>query len=738
MIPCSLSDHSLVFCVFKAGVPKAPPRTIEYRSYKRYNKQSFLQDLRDTNWTALLDERDTDATVNNWCQRFTDIADQHAPIKKMKVKGVNIPWMTAELSQAMQDRDYHLKKAQKTKSAHHWSSYRKLRCLVNRKVRECKSNYYETLIKENNNNPSGLWKTLNELTSRGTHSSSPTSVISEGVEHKTSKTIASLFNNFFTNIGKSLANAIKQKCASKTFHSDQPPQVNSTFKFKEIEVLSVQKQLSALKINKSTGLDRISARLLKDAAVIIAPTLTDIFNQSLKSSTFPKIFKEGKVTPIFKSGDRNNMSNYRPITVLPILSKILERFVHTQIYNYLTENKILSPNQFGFRPKLSTSTALAFFTDNILENADNGLVTASIFLDFSKAFDTVDHVILSRKLKSISLDDNSLNWFKSYLTNRQQKISINDTLSSSLPVSVGVPQGSILGPLLFIIYINDMPSIVKHGKVILYADDTLLYYSSNSAREIEKYVNEDLHLICRWLNENLLTLNCAKSKFVLFGSSKRLKAFTNISIHVNDHELAREQTFKYLGITFSENLTWTDHLSNISTKINQRIGLLRRVKMFLPLKARLTIYNALMLPLFDYANIVWGDKNNTSLMDQLQILQNKAAKTILDAPYLSSSTEALSKLNWHPLTHRRYLNRMLTIYKLENNLTEFSFNLPKTNHLYNTRRRDDIYLGKPKTNWGKQKLLYQACKEYNVLDHNVKSIPEIARFRNILFRTPYP
>ena len=257
------------------------------------------------------------------------------------------------------------------------------------------------------------------------------------------------------------------------------------------------------------------------------------------------------------------MSNYRPITVLPILSKILERFVHTQIYNYLTENKILSPNQFGFRPKLSTSTALAFFTDNILENADNGLVTASIFLDFSKAFDTVDHVILSRKLKSIGLDDNSLNWFKSYLTNRQQKTSINDTLSSSLPVSVGVPQGSILGPLLFIIYINDMPSIVKHCKVILYADDTLLYYSSNSAREIEKYVNEDLHLICRWLNENLLTLNCAKSKFVLFGSSKRLKAFTNISIHVNDHELAREQTFKYLGITFSENLTWTDHLSNI-------------------------------------------------------------------------------------------------------------------------------------------------------------------------------
>ena len=154
-----------------------------------------------------------------------------------------------------------------------------------------------------------------------------------------------------------------------------------------------------------------------------------------------------------------------------------------------------------------------------------------------------------------------------------------------------------------------------------------------------------------------------------------------MSMTINSLE---KQLFKYLVITFSGNLTWTDHLSNMSTKINQRIGLLKRVKMFIPLKAPLTIYNALILPLFDYADIIWGDKNNTFLVDQLQILQNKAAKTILDAPYLSSSTEALSKLNWHPLTHRRYLHRMLTIYKLESNLTEFSFNLPKTNHFYNT------------------------------------------------------
>ena len=380
------------------------------------------------------------------------------------------------------------------------------------------------MIKENNKNPTGLWKTLNEITSRSKPSSAPSSIISNGTEHKDTKSIASLFNNFFT-IAVTLANAIKQKYTRSTPASNPPYQVHATFQFKEIEIFYVIKQLSTLKTNKSTGLDRISARLLKDAATVIAPTLTQIFNHSLKSSTFPQIWKDGKVTPIFKSGDHSNMSNYRPITVLPILSKILERFVHKQIYNHLSENNILSPQQFGSRPKLSTSTALAFFTDNILDNADSGLVTASVFLDFSKAFDTVDHAILLRKLKSVGLDDNSLSSFHSYLTSRRQITSINDTLSSSLPVTVGVPQGSILGPLSFIIYIN-MPNVIKHCKIILYADDTLLYYSSTSANDIKKYVNEDLNLITQWLADNLLTLNCTKSKFLLFGSTSRLKSFT--------------------------------------------------------------------------------------------------------------------------------------------------------------------------------------------------------------------
>ena len=199
-----------------------------------------------------------------------------------------------QLSRAMQDRYYHLKKAQKTQSQHHWSCYRKLHCLVNKEVRECKSKYYESLITENRNNPSGLWKTstLNELTSPNTHSTAPSCIVSNGVETTNSQSISTLFNTFFTGIGNTLADAIKQRLPTNIFANNQIPQFNSTFEFKEIKIKSVFKQLSNLKTNKSTGLDGISKRLLKDAAAIIAPTLTDIFNQSLKSSVFPKIWKK--------------------------------------------------------------------------------------------------------------------------------------------------------------------------------------------------------------------------------------------------------------------------------------------------------------------------------------------------------------------------------------------------------------------------------------------------------------
>jgi hypothetical protein len=294
----------------------------------------------------------------------------------------------------------------------------------------------------------------------------------------------------------------------------------------------------------------------------------------------------------------------------------MEKLVHKQLYNYLNGNKLITSKQFGFRPTLSTGLALTEFTDSILGDMDASRFTGAVFLDLSKAFDTVDHTILLDKLRILGVDEDSLDWFESYLSERSQATSVGDSISSSLPVSVGDPQGSILGPFLFVVYVNDLPSLNLQSKVVLYADDTVLYYSSKYAKDLEDKLNADLVVLSRWLYDNLLTLNISKCKFVLFGSNQRLKKVQDINIRVDQQEIENAESFNYLGVIVKENMCWADHVNSLCTKVAQRIGTINRVRKLLPLHARLTLYNSLVSPLFSYAGFVCGDKNNACLINE--------------------------------------------------------------------------------------------------------------------------
>lgn len=268
--------------------------------------------------------------------------------------------------------------------------------------------------------------------------------------------------------------------------------------------------MQALQKNKAIGCDRISARLLKDAAAVIAPSLTILFNRSLTTGSFPSSWKIGRVTALHKQGDRTNVNNYRPITILPTISKLLERVVHDQLYKYFIAKKILAKEQFGFRPRRSTDAALIHITDNILTCMDSGQITGAAFLDLSKAFDTVNHELLLQKLTHAGLSNNTVTWFRSYLTNRSIFTMVDNKRSSAMQVPIGVPQGSILGPLLFILFVNDLPQCLKSCNVMLYADDTVIYYSSSMISDVESKLNADLANITDWFNSNFLTLNFEK------------------------------------------------------------------------------------------------------------------------------------------------------------------------------------------------------------------------------------
>ncbi len=377
-------------------------------------------------------------------------------------------------------------------------------------------------------------------------------------------------------------------------------------------------------------MEKINIKLLKDPSEIIAPSITKLINRSIQNHTFPSSRKCSKVFPLYKSGDRANATNYRPISVLPALSKLMEKAVYTQLYDYLTEHNILNDNQFGFSRKCSTTTALSSFADEILASMEKREVCGAVFLDLSKAFDTVDHAVMLKKLSAIGVSTEDIAWFASYLSFRSLRTTCGLELSEPLCCNFGVPQGSILGPLLFLIYINEIPSFIKHAQLSLDADDTVLYYFSNTSQDLEEKLSAGLRNVCVWLNENKLTLNTKKTKFMIIGSSRKLSNIDSVTVKVAGSNIERVEEFSYLGITFSTNMTWTEHVNQLCSKISKRLGLLKRIKHLLPRYARLLFYKSLILPLFDYGDLVWGDKNNDVLMGNLQILQNKAAKVILD------------------------------------------------------------------------------------------------------------
>ena len=654
------------------------------------------------------------------------------------MKGRHAPWITSNLSNAMRDRDYHRRKAVKSNSEYHWKLYKQAKISVNKLIKKCKSEYYLDLINKNKGNSSVLWKTLNEITSR--KSSAPiTSIEIDGTSQTDVKSIVEGLNSHFSSIGMKLATLIKSRFGfirqviTPNSVSDIWASTSFEFSFGDIDEQFVNKNLHELKTNKAIGLDRVSAHLLKDSANVLTPVLTKLFNRSLSSSIYPDIWKCGKVTALFKSGERTDPNNYRPITVLPIVSKILEKAAHSQMYSYLQDNKLLSPFQFGFRPKSSTEIALVDSTDSILENMDRGLFTGVVSIDLTKAFDTVDHGILYDKLKRAGFADTSVNWLESYLTNRTQVTAVGNIYSSAKSVHIGVPQGSVLGPLLFIIYVNDLPSCIKHCNVSLYADDTVIYFSSSDISVVEDKLNSDLASLSRWLNENLLTLNETKCKFFIFGSNQKLAKIKKISLQINGCQIHDEDSFKYLGVIMHKNMTWLDHIDQLNVKLCQRLRVLRRVKHLLHRDARITLYNSLILPLFDYADVVWGDKNNAILMNQLQVLQNNAARTILDLPKYASATQAIDQLTWKPLVSRRCSHRRVAMYKCLNGLINFNHDFEKNgDHGYNTRGSEKIRVPKSKTNWGLQRFVVHAVNYWNSVLEHIKQAETLTRFKSLI------
>uniref|UniRef100_A0A8C5QTN4 Reverse transcriptase domain-containing protein n=1 Tax=Leptobrachium leishanense TaxID=445787 RepID=A0A8C5QTN4_9ANUR len=350
-----------------------------------------------------------------------------------------------------------------------------------------KAHYFNENLNNNISNPRNFWRTISNIQAPPVHSQpAAVKVNNQTLQHPLD--VANAFNDYFVGCATTLIAKLGNDMQSERPHAGQaPPTVQSPcirqeFSFRPVPVSVVTKLLRKQKIKYQSGPDQIPAMLLKISAPAIANPVATLINESLATGYIPKLWKTARVVPIHKSGDNTLVSNYRPISLLPVMSKVLEKCVYTQLRDYYQYWNYLTPDQSGFRPNHSTTTALLKVCNDIQAGMEQGNLTGAIFLDFAKAFDTVDHGILLEKLKNSGIGDRTLTWFQSYVSDRSQYVSISGSSSLPLPVTCGVPQGSILGPLLFTIFINDLPNVCKASTVHMYADDTVIYTSKPNLR----------------------------------------------------------------------------------------------------------------------------------------------------------------------------------------------------------------------------------------------------------------
>ena len=415
-----LSDHSLIYAVRKHKQIKLPPRTVTSRNFKNFDESQFKTTVQNIDWEQVNCINDVDDALCKWQTLFNEACDKHAPFKTKRIKGHLPEWVDNDFLALCKDRDYFYAKAHKTNDKDDWKKAKTIRNRVNNMKFHLKKRYFERSIKENRHDSKKLWKTIKKVLPN-TKTCTVANIVNpvDNSNVPTGKDTANSFNQFFTSVGEDLGKQFKNvnlecpcndACRTSAFTTQSND--NDSFKFDDVSCDFVYNQICKMDNNKSTGLDQFNVKLLKLAAPFVSSSLAHICNLSLNNSKFPDDWKRAKVTPIFKSGDKSNVSNYRPISVLPIISKIIERTVHNQLYAYLCSRNILSDSQSGFRPNHSTTTTLLEVQDYILNNMDKGFATGVIFLDLKKAFDTVSHEILINKLASYGIKDNELDWFK--------------------------------------------------------------------------------------------------------------------------------------------------------------------------------------------------------------------------------------------------------------------------------------------------------------------------------------
>ena len=517
-------------------------------------------------------------------------ADIYFPIKKFKKKpSKNTIWLNLEIQKEIEIKNMLLLKAKKSKDRNDIKLAHKKRNHVNRLIKNAKKNYYKDKLNENIKNSKDIWKFIRELFPNK-NNSDKIQLFDSNNELIDQDSLPDHINEFFNSVGKS---------ENSEFLPQYGPHPQPLLVFRPVTVNMVIELIQKINVTKSSSVPNLPSKILKAAFLSCPNVITYLFNQCILRNIIPDDWKSATVIPIKKVSNCKSVNDLRPISLIPLPCKLLEKIIYTQCIKHLKENQFLDENQFGFQQNSSTISAISELTDDISFSIEKKFPTIATFIDFTKAFDKLNHKILLQKLKFFGFSDMAIKFFENYLSNRKQTTLINNIKSKPLIISHGVPQGSNVGPLLFLLYINDIGLYLKNTKFKLFADDTTLYHSHSDIKTCINELKNDLKNIEIWCKNNNMEINAKKTKVMIFGNRNMIKKHNNIIIKLNEKNLQTVPTFKYLGFNLDSTLSYNQHVNIVSRNAHHKLYQLKRINAYLTEDTSLMIFKSYILPILD-------------------------------------------------------------------------------------------------------------------------------------------
>ena len=723
-LTCKITDHMPNFSFLQEFDRGSEKIKIKKRDFSKFNKIEFLEDLtKKTKNQNMEPSKDIDSIYDTLHDHFLNTINTHAPLKllsRKESKNLLKPWITGGILASIKKKDKFYHSYVKTQNKTWYGKYKLYRDKINKLIRKSKHNYYLNYFINFKNDSKKIWSGIKSIISNKKTSPSTINLQINDQIITDQKKVSNKFNEFFINVGPELCKNIPE--CERHFTTFLPQPTSKSIFLTPTTDEEISALIMSLDSTKASDIYDISVKLLKTSCQYMSKQLCDIINKSFETGQFPNKLKTAYVTPVHKAGSKLIPSNYRPISILPIISKIFEKVMAKRLQDFLTINNTLFDHQYGFQPGRSTELAILDLHSKIINAFENKKVACSIFLDFAKAFDTVNHKILLKKLSHYGIRGVALKWFESYLKCRPQSVKVGNEISDILQVLCGVPQGSVLGPILFLIYINDIYRSSELLNFQLFADDTSLFLSHTNTTQLETTINEELTRVSMWLKSNKLTLNVTKSNYILFRPPQ--KKLGTISLKIENREIEEKAQCKYLGVILDRHMSWKPHIHYINSKLSKSIGIISKLRHNVPKHLIKSIYSAFFQPHIDYNILNWGCATETHLLP-IKTSLKKVVRVMTFSDFNAHSSPLFKNLKILDLDNQILFNLGKLFWKTTHNQLPNPINdiLKKV-----TRSGREIINTFCRTTYKERFILNTGQQNWKLVPKEIKEQPKISLF----------